>query len=85
MSNIAKAVETGQPPAGGNSRTCQSIEWYGEGQIRVVEVDGVRITIRFVGRRGRRGRIAITAPPGTLFRSAEVEGRDSGVGRDVSE
>ena len=52
--------------------TCSSIEWFGEGQVRVVEVGGVRVTIRFVGRRGRRARIAITAPAGAVFRSEAV-------------
>ena len=45
----------------------QSIEWYHEGQARLVELDGVRIHVRFVGRKGRRARIAIVAPPGTGF------------------
>jgi hypothetical protein len=49
--------------------TCQSIEWYSEGEERVVDVGGVRIAVRFVGRKGRRARIAITAPPGTVFRA----------------
>jgi hypothetical protein len=31
-------------------RTSRSIDWYAEGQSRVVEVDGVRTTVRFVGR-----------------------------------
>jgi len=46
---------------------CRSIDWYAEGQERVVEVAGVRIIIRYVGRNGRRGRIAILAPAGTIF------------------
>jgi hypothetical protein len=50
-----------------DSRVCRTIDWYSEGESRTVYVDGVRITIRFVGRRGRRGRIAITAPSGTVF------------------
>jgi hypothetical protein len=33
----------------------------------VVEVDGVRIVVRFIGRKGRRGRIAIEAPAGAVF------------------
>lgn len=45
----------------------QSIDWYAEGEERVVEAGGIRIVIRFVGRKGRRGRIAITAPPGATF------------------
>ena len=51
--------------------SCRSIEWYSEGQERIIEVGGVRVTVRFVGRRGRRARIAITAPPGAVFSAAE--------------
>ena len=39
----------------------QFIDWYHPGQARTVESGGLRITVRFVGRKGRRGRIAITA------------------------
>ena len=46
----------------------QCIEWYHEGQTRIVEIDGVRIDVRFVGRKGRRARIAIAAPPRAKFR-----------------
>jgi hypothetical protein len=49
----------------------QSIDWYSEGESRVVEVDGVRVTVRLVGRKGRRARIAITAPSGAKFRRVE--------------
>jgi len=52
--------------------TSQSIDWYAEGQSRVVEVDGVRIVVRFVGRKGRRGRIAIEAPPGARFLTLDL-------------
>jgi hypothetical protein len=45
----------------------QSIDWYHPGESRVVEVGGVQVTVRFVGRKGRRGRIAITAPAGPTF------------------
>jgi len=51
--------------------TSVCIDWYSEGQTRVVEVGGVRIAIRFVGRNGRRGRIAIEAPAGAVFRGDE--------------
>ncbi len=47
----------------------QSIDWYAEGESRIVEADGVRIEVRFTGRKGRRSRIAITAPSGATFRS----------------
>jgi hypothetical protein len=56
------------------SQTSQSIEWYAEGQERSVEVAGVRITVRFIGRKGRRGRIAIEAPPGAVFRALDLRG-----------
>lgn len=48
---------------------CKCVDWYAEGESRTVEVDGVRITVRFIGRKGRRGRIAIEAPAGTQFES----------------
>lgn len=50
-----------------DSCNCQSVDWYSEGQTRIIDVDGVQITIRFIGRRGRRGRIAVTAPAGAAF------------------
>ena len=49
--------------------TCQSIDWYAEGESRVVESGGVRIEVRLVARKGRRSRIAVTAPSGATFRS----------------
>lgn len=49
----------------------QSIDWYAEGEERIVEAGGIRIVVRFVGRKGRRGRIAIMAPPGAAFRTVE--------------
>lgn len=61
----ATRPETKQP-------TSTSIDWCAEGESRVVEVDGVRVTIRFVGRKGRRARIASTAAAGAVFRSEEV-------------
>jgi len=49
----------------------RSIDWYAEGEERIVDAGGIRITVRFVGRKGRRARIAITAPPGAAFRSLD--------------
>ncbi len=49
----------------------QSTEWYSEGESRTVEVNGVQITVHFVGRKGRCGRISITAPPGASFGSLD--------------
>jgi len=60
------------PPASPPTPTSQCIDWYHEGEQRTVEVDGVRITARFVGRRGRRGRIAIEAPPGARFLTLDL-------------
>lgn len=47
----------------------QCVEWYHEGQSRVVDLNGVRIEVRFIGRKGRRGRIAIVAPLGAAFQA----------------
>jgi hypothetical protein len=49
--------------------TSRSIDWYAEGDCRVVEVAGVRIVVRMVGRKGRKVRISIEAPAGAVFAS----------------
>lgn len=53
----------------------QSIEWYSEGQVRLVEIESIRVSIRFVGRKGRRARIAVMAPAGAVFRAVERDSR----------
>ena len=53
------------------AQVSQSVEWYAKGQSRVVEIGDVQVTIRCVGRKGRRARIAITAPPGAAFRARD--------------
>jgi hypothetical protein len=35
-------------------RSCRSIEWYAEGQARIIDIDGVRVTVQFAGRKGHR-------------------------------
>ena len=45
----------------------QSYDWYSEGESRSVQVDGVRVEVRYVARKGRRARISITAPRGAVF------------------
>jgi hypothetical protein len=62
-----QAADCGHPAA-----TSQSIDWYSEGETRIVEVEGVRVEVRYLGRKGRRGRIAITAPPGSSFQGRRV-------------
>jgi hypothetical protein len=51
--------------------TSRLVDWFSEGETRVVEVDGVRVIVRFVGRKGRRGRIVIEAPAGSVFRAGD--------------
>jgi len=65
MHSIRREAKQSEPT------TSTSIEWYAEGQSRVVEFDGVRVTVRLVGRKGRRARIAITTAAGAVFRSEE--------------
>ncbi len=45
----------------------RSIDWYAVGHGRVVEVNGVWMTVRLVDRKGRKARIAVTAPPNAVF------------------
>ena len=54
-----------------NAGRSQCVEWYHEGQSRIVDVNGVRIEVRFIGRKGRRARIAIVTPPGAVFQALE--------------
>jgi hypothetical protein len=53
----------------GNEQTSQLIDWFAEGQDLAVEVAGAVVTVRYVGRKGRRARIAISGPTGVVFRS----------------
>ena len=46
---------------------CQSIGWYAEGVGRAVEVEGVIVVVKYLGRKGRRARIIIEAPSGAVF------------------
>jgi hypothetical protein len=63
--------------------TSTCIDWYSEGETRVVEVDGVRVVVRFVGRKGRRGRILIEAPAGTVFSSCDAGADKAGATFDA--
>ncbi|MFZ1936271.1 MAG: hypothetical protein WCB27_13255 [Thermoguttaceae bacterium] len=49
------------------AKASQCIDWYAEGQSRVVEIGAVQVIVRCVGRKGRRARIAIMAPAGAVF------------------
>jgi hypothetical protein len=50
-------------------RPCShSIDWYHEGESRTVELPSGPVTVRLIGRKGRRARIAITARSGAAFR-----------------
>jgi hypothetical protein len=46
----------------------QSIDWYSDGESRTIFASGVQITVRFISRKGRRARIAISGPAGAVFR-----------------
>jgi hypothetical protein len=59
-----------EPPALAPPVSC-CIDWYSEGEARAIDVNGVRVVVRFIGRRGRRARLAITAPAGAVFRAVE--------------
>lgn len=67
MSNDKDRDKIGQSPIHDGTSASKRTAWYCQGESCVVEVNGVRVEIRLVGRRGRRARIAITAPPGTVF------------------
>jgi len=68
MQSVSREAKQSEPEQVNST----SIDWYAEGETKVVEAHGVRVTIRFVGRKGRRARIAIIAPAGAVFRSEGV-------------
>jgi hypothetical protein len=57
------------PPSATVSRC---VDWYHEGEGRIIESGGIRFTVRFVGRKGRRARIAIMAPAGSAFEPLDM-------------
>ena len=54
--------------------TSQLIDWYAVGQGCEIEVGSVTVSLRVVGQKGRRTRIAVTAPAPATF--SAKEGRD---------
>src|SRR5262245_58423011 len=80
-SNVSKGYEmvnagTHVEPA----PTSTSFDWYSEGNGRVVEIGSAKVSIRYIGRKGRRARISITAPAGAVFRASDVDGDDKRAG-----
>jgi len=55
------------------SQAVCDVGWYHPGQSRSIEFGGLQVTVRFVARKGRRGRIAITATVGNGFRASSKE------------
>jgi hypothetical protein len=49
--------------------TSTCIDWFSEGESKQVDFNGVTVVVRFIGRKGRRGRIVIEAPAGSVFRA----------------
>ena len=73
-SENTKADKRDDNRAAAEPRTASLIDWFHQGESKQVEANGVLVTVRFVGRKGPRGRIAIEAPPGAVFRA--VDGGD---------
>lgn len=65
-----ESCELAHPPP--KEQTSRLIDWFAEGHGLAVEVAGVVMTVRYVCRKGRRARIAITGPAGVVFRSLDV-------------
>lgn len=65
------------------AETSRSIDWYAQGEERIVEAGGMQMVVRFVGRKGRRGRIAITAPPGAAFRTSDLNENGQSPSRSI--
>jgi hypothetical protein len=68
---VSREAQNNENPATPAQATSKVIDWFHEGEAKVVEIDGVRMTVRFIGRKGRRGRIAIEAPAGAEFQTSD--------------
>lgn len=77
MNQAKRDAEAPYDPSVDPPQTCTSIEWFHEGQTRVVEANGVRVAVRFVGRRGRRARILITALGSATISQSSVDDFES--------
>ena len=66
---VARAPQPADPLA-----TCRCADWMSEGDSRVVELGELRVVVRYVGRKGRRGRIVIEAPAGAACPEACAKG-----------
>jgi hypothetical protein len=71
MTDQDSAVQPQTKALPNDPQLSRSIDWFAEGESKTVSVNGVEVVVRYVGRKGRRGRIAITAPAGASF---EAEG-----------
>ena len=69
QSHLERCTDESGAPAAESRATSQCIDWFHEGETKVVEIDGVRVIVRFIGRKGRRGRISIEAPAGAVIRT----------------
>jgi hypothetical protein len=49
------------------SPSSRLIDWFAEGEEKLVVCRGVTVRVRFISRQGRRGRILLEGPPGTEF------------------
>ncbi len=61
-----------RPTRHDQEQTSQLIDWFAEGQTVSVEFAGVVMTVRYVCRKGRRARIAITGPARTVYRALDL-------------
>lgn len=59
-------------PDSANAPRSRLIDWFAEGQAVAVEFEGIVITMHYLGRKGRRARIAITGPAGAVYRALDL-------------
>ena len=52
------------------------VDWFSQGESCLLQIGGTSVVVRFIGRKGRRARIAVTAMQrGETGRSSEDVGR----------
>lgn len=49
------------------------VDWFSQGESCLLQIGGTRVEVRFIGRKGRRARISISASPGTSVDAVQRE------------
>ncbi len=68
---------TAENLSGDHIEPVEIVDWFSQGESCSLQIGETSVVIRFIGRKGRRARIAVTAMPGTNSVLVQSEGTAS--------